>query len=81
MREAARTLLAASREQIAQRGLTLVGVAISNLDGDGGGVQLELPLWRRQAAELDAALDTLRERYGSAILKSPNRQTLADFQR
>ncbi len=81
VREAARTLLGASRDQIEGRGLTLVGIAISNLDGDGGGVQLELPLWRRQAAELDSALDTLRERYGSAILSSPNRQTLADFQR
>ena len=38
----ARALLAEARPLIDERGLTLVGVAVSNLDGDGY-VQLELP--------------------------------------
>jgi DNA polymerase-4 len=58
---AARTLLAAARPAIEQRGITLVGVALSNLEDSGPG---QLPLDDRTAM-LDAALDDLRERFGT----------------
>ncbi len=61
---AERSLLAAATPLIRARGVTLVGITISNLEDARGGVQLELPLegWKREA--LDAALDELRERFG-----------------
>ncbi len=58
----ARGLLAASSAVIAERGLTLIGIALTNLC-DRGAVQLALPFDR--AADLDRALDELRERFGS----------------
>jgi DNA polymerase IV len=59
-----RELLAAATPLIRRRGVTLLGVTVSNLEDARGGVQLELPLegWKREA--LDAALDELRERFG-----------------
>jgi DNA polymerase-4 len=63
---AARELLAAARPMIAQRGLTLVGIAVGNLDDDGE--QLELPFERDTGAELDAALDAIRDRFGSTAV-------------
>jgi DNA polymerase-4 len=59
----ARELLAAALPMIEQRGVTLVGVAVSGLDDDV--VQLELPFDRRDASALDEALDAIRDRYGS----------------
>jgi DNA polymerase-4 len=49
---------------IRARGVTLLGITISNLEDARGAVQLELPLegWRRAA--LDQALDEVRERFG-----------------
>ena len=61
---AARGLLAAAMPMIERRGLTLLGVAVSNLD-DERAVQLALPLDRRSGAALDAALDEVRDRFGS----------------
>jgi DNA polymerase-4 len=61
----ARGLLATAMPAIRSRGLTLVGVTLANLDNDDA-VQLALPLDRRRA--LDAALDDLRERFGSAVV-------------
>ena len=58
---AARGLLATAVPLIEQRGITLVGVAVSNL-GDAG--QLVLPFDRHTDA-LDAALDEVRERFGT----------------
>jgi DNA polymerase-4 len=62
-----RGLLATAATLIEHRGLTLVGVAISNL-ADDGAVQLALPFDRRAGGALDAALDAVRERFGSAAL-------------
>jgi DNA polymerase-4 len=63
--ETARELLHEALPMIHRRGVTLVGLSLSNLDDDGGGVQLALPLDRRRPVALDAALDGVRDRYGS----------------
>jgi DNA polymerase-4 len=60
----ARQLLAAARTTIDHRGLTLVGVTVSNLLPRGVGTQLELPLEGRDLDALDATLDELRRREG-----------------
>jgi DNA polymerase-4 len=60
----ARELLAAALPTIQQRGVTLVGVALSNLDDDWA-IQLALPFGRRSSIALDTALDAVRERYGT----------------
>jgi DNA polymerase IV len=61
---AARALLAAAQSMIYDRGLTLVGVAVANLDDDDA-VQLPLPFDRLTGGALDAALDSVRDRFGS----------------
>ncbi|WP_433089662.1 DNA polymerase IV [Dactylosporangium sp. CA-052675] len=58
-------LHAAAVSDIANRGLTLVGIAVSNLDGDGAS-QLELPFDVSSGDSLDSALDQVRDRFGSA---------------
>ena len=63
----ARWLLAGARPEIEARGLTLVGVAVANLDDDGA-LQLVLPLDRFSGSALDAALDEVRRRFGSAAV-------------
>jgi DNA polymerase-4 len=62
---AAADLLEEAMPTIRRRGLTLVGITIGNLDGRAMGVQLELPLGRGWTPALDAAIDELRERFGS----------------
>jgi DNA polymerase-4 len=61
----ARALLATATPTIERQGLTLVGVALGNLQ-DAGTVQLVLPFDRRRA--LDATLDSVRERFGSTAI-------------
>jgi DNA polymerase-4 len=65
--ETARTLLEASMPTIERRGLTLVGLAVSNLEDDRA-VQLLLPYDRRRDDDLDAALDVVRERFGTGAV-------------
>jgi DNA polymerase IV len=60
----ARGLLAAAMPSIERRGLTLIGVALGNLE-DQDAVQLVLPLHYARARALDIALDDVRERFGS----------------
>jgi DNA polymerase-4 len=57
-------LLAAATPLIERRGVTLVGVAVGNLD-DGGHVQPMLPFDAISGDGLDAALDAVRDRFGS----------------
>ena len=59
---AARGLLRASMPLLERRGVTLLGVAVTNLQGRGEGVQLEID---GAAGAVDAALDELRDRYGT----------------
>ena len=58
-------LLTMSMPVIERRGLTLIGIALANL-ADQGPVQLTLPFDR--ARELDAAVDKVRDRFGSAAI-------------
>jgi DNA polymerase IV len=60
--ETAETLLANGMALIEERGVTLIGLSLSNLVEDGAG-QLDLPVDRRRG--LDQALDTVRDRYGA----------------
>jgi DNA polymerase-4 len=65
---AARRLVAAAAPLIAERGLTLVGFAVSEIDRDGA-EQLTLPLTTRaEPAAVDAAVDQVRRRYGRSAL-------------
>jgi DNA polymerase-4 len=64
---AARALLTAAAPLIRDQGLTLIGVAVANFARDGA-LQLELPFEPASAGELDAALDAVRERFGSAAV-------------
>jgi DNA polymerase IV len=60
-----RGLLAAAMPMIERRGLTLVGVTLSGLEDDGT-VQLVLPFDR--ASAIDAVIDDVRDRFGSAAI-------------
>ena len=61
-----RALIEAAMPMIEARGLTLVGIAVGNLDDESG--QLELPFDVQSGGKLDAALDGVRERFGSAAV-------------
>jgi DNA polymerase-4 len=58
-------LLGTARPMIERRGLTLLGIALANLE-DADAVQLVLPFNR--ARELDAVTDRVRDRFGSAAI-------------
>jgi DNA polymerase-4 len=62
----ARSLLAQAAEIIAARGLTLLGVALTNLC-DRSAIQLALPFDR--ASGLDDTVDRLRERFGTSAIQ------------
>lgn len=60
---AARGLLADALPLLADRGCTLVGVSLTNLD-DRNAVQLTLPFIDDHGADLDRTMDELRTRFG-----------------
>ena len=64
--DAARALLVLASPLIAQRGITLVGVSVGNL-GEGRSFQPMLP-FEQDTDALDAALDEVRLRFGSAAV-------------
>jgi DNA polymerase IV len=59
----ARYLLAGARPLIDRQGLTLIGMAVANLENDPP-CQMALPLERIRAEALDGVLDELCERFG-----------------
>lgn len=61
---AARDLLGGVMPLIEIRGITLLGVSLTNLQ-DEAPMQLPLPFEERKPAALDAALDVVRDRFGS----------------
>jgi DNA polymerase IV len=63
----ARGLLAIAAPMIERRGITLVGVAVSNLE-DGGAFQLALAIDRHRSDALDAAIDEVCQRFGSSAV-------------
>jgi len=66
LRAAALTLLDSARELVAERGITLVGVALTGLGSDAV-VQPALPL-DRSHEDLDRTTDDLAQRFGSRAL-------------
>jgi DNA polymerase-4 len=65
--DTARGLFATAVPMIEQRGLTLVGVAVSNLQSDAP-AQLVLPFEGPSGISLDLAVDEIRDRYGSTAI-------------
>lgn len=63
----ARGLLRAVLPMLLDRGCTLVGVSLANLD-DEEAMQLMLPFDEVEAGALDAAVDQVRDRYGALSL-------------
>ena len=63
----ARGLLATAMPMIERQGLTLIGIAVANLDNESG-AQLVLPFDGHSAEGLDRALDEVRERFGAAAV-------------
>ena len=60
----ARDLMRIAMPMIESRGITLVGLTLGNLQNDSA-IQLALPFDRNHAGALDAALDQLRDRFGT----------------
>jgi DNA polymerase IV len=65
--DVARELVTASTPMIEAQGITLIGLTLTNLDHDDA-IQLALPFDRRWIPGLDAALDDVRDRFGSSAI-------------
>jgi DNA polymerase-4 len=64
---ALRDLLAETLPMIERQGLTLIGIAMANLDDDDS-LQLVLPFDRESGNALDDAVDGLNDRFGSSTV-------------
>jgi DNA polymerase-4 len=64
---AARALLAEALPLIRSRGITLIGLTFSGLHADDA-VQLTLPFGGAPSSAIDATLDSVRAKYGSAAI-------------
>jgi DNA polymerase-4 len=60
----AQSLLAAALPEISERGITLIGISLSNLDR-ADNPQLELPIDWGDGARLDSVLDAVRDKFGT----------------
>jgi DNA polymerase-4 len=63
-----RGLLDGARGAVDERGLTLLGITVTNLEHVTGGVQLELDVEGADRIELEATLDAVRDRFGAGAL-------------
>jgi DNA polymerase-4 len=63
----ARKLMAAEQTTVATRGLTLIGVTLSNLDNDAS-VQMTLPFDDHQEERLDTVIDEVRAKFGNTAV-------------
>lgn len=70
VQEVALSLLRVAWPMIDERGLTLIGLSVSNLVDDDrtGGAQLALGFDASVAPEIDTAIDAVRERFGAAVV-------------
>jgi DNA polymerase-4 len=66
--DAARALFAAVSPLVCERGLTLIGLSLTNLENEVP-LQLPLPFAGQQDVTLDVALDVIRDRFGSDAVK------------
>lgn len=65
---AVRHLVGEAMPLIRDKGVTLIGISVSNLD-DADSLQLSLPFDDHAGTELDSAVDAIRERFGSTSLR------------
>ncbi|AXH37326.1 DNA polymerase IV [Humibacter sp. BT305] len=65
--DVARTLLAAAGPEIAERGITLIGLSLAQLS-PADGLHPELPIEWGDDAGLDTVLDSVRQRFGAESL-------------
>jgi len=72
VQDVALTLLDAAWALIEERGLTLLGVSVGNLENEDA-VQMALPFERSDAVELDTTIDAIRDRFGGASLTRADR--------
>ncbi len=63
----ARGLLTTAMPMIERQGLTLIGVTLANLEDDHA-IQLAFPFDRPRAGVLDATIDDVRDKFGSAAI-------------
>ena len=64
--DATRRLLAVALPMIESRGVTLLGISVGNLDDRF--MQLPLPFAEQDGVALDAAVDAVRDRFGSSAI-------------
>lgn len=65
--DVARQLLATRAAEISSKGITLIGVSLGSLDDQPA--QLALPIDVTSGAELDDAIDAIRDKFGSKSLR------------
>jgi DNA polymerase-4 len=65
--QAVRDLVAGAQPLIEGRGITLLGITVSNLDDDAE-VQLQLPFDKQSTNVLDTTIDAIKEKFGKEAL-------------